>query len=178
MNPISSTNAARTRIWAVVSCRRRSTRERLIECSTPAIARPTSATTSPKTASRISVPAVLVDPLPEKNTESRMIAPKSAIDAAAITSWPKFELMLPESFSTGTITPSEVATSTIATNSGDFTKPPACKPIPSTIAITNDTREPERSKLQNPAAQALNVDLEAGEKQQESQPHERQDRHG
>ena len=31
-------------------------------------------------------PAVLVEPLPEKNNESRMIAPKSAIEAAAIRS--------------------------------------------------------------------------------------------
>jgi hypothetical protein len=36
--------------------------------------------------SRISVPAVLVEPLPEKNSDSRMIAPNSAIEAAAITS--------------------------------------------------------------------------------------------
>jgi hypothetical protein len=67
---------------------------------------------------------VLFDPLPEKNSDSRMIAPKSAIEAAAITSWPKLELMLPESFKPGTITPSEVATSTMATNSGDLTNPP------------------------------------------------------
>lgn len=75
--------------------------------------------------SRISLPAVLVELLPEKNSESRMIEPKSAIEAAAMTSSPRLESMLPESFSTGKTTPSEVATSTIATNSGDFTKPPA-----------------------------------------------------
>ena len=50
--------------------------------------------------------------------------------------------MLPESLSTGTITPSEVATSTIATNSGDLTNPPAFRPRPSTIAIANDTAKP------------------------------------
>ena len=50
--------------------------------------------------------------------------------------------MLPESLSTGTITPSEVATSTIATNSGDLTKPPACRARPNTIAITNETTKP------------------------------------
>src|SRR5689334_2551237 len=100
--------AARTRICTVVSCRRLSTRETLIECSTPTIASPTRRTTSAKIVNRISVPAVLLEPLPEKNTDSKMIAPKSAIEAAAITSWPKLEPMLPESLSTGTITPREV----------------------------------------------------------------------
>ena len=84
--------------------------------------------------------------------------------------------MLPESFSTGTITPSEVATRTIATNSGDLTKPPAFRPSPRTIAIANDMREPDRGQLQDPAAQALDIDLEAGEKQQKRQPDEGQDR--
>src|SRR5215472_848888 len=50
--------------------------------------------------------------------------------------------MLCESFSTGKTTPSEVATSTIATNSGDFTKPPARRLIPIRIATTNDTANP------------------------------------
>jgi hypothetical protein len=45
--------------------------------------------------SRTSVAAVLVEPLPEKNSDSRMIAPKSAIEAAAITSWPKLLLIFP-----------------------------------------------------------------------------------
>ena len=120
---------------------------------------------------------MLVEPLPEKNSDSRMIAPKSAIEAAAITSWPKLEPMLPESLSTGTITPSEVATSTIATNSGDLTKPPACRPKPSDDRDRERDREAERGELQDPSPQALDVDLEAGEEQQEGQPHERQDRH-
>ena len=34
--------------------------------------------------SRISLPAVSVDPLPEKNREGKMIDPKSTIEAAAI----------------------------------------------------------------------------------------------
>jgi hypothetical protein len=54
--------------------------------------------------SRISLPAVLVELLPEKNSESRIIEPKSAIEAAAMTSSPRLESMLPESFSTGKTT--------------------------------------------------------------------------
>jgi hypothetical protein len=85
---------------------------------------------------------VVVEPLPEKNSASRTIGPNSAIDPAAIMSWPKLVTRLPESLSTGKITPSEVATSTIATNSGDFTNPPASRPRPRTIAITNETPKP------------------------------------
>jgi hypothetical protein len=54
--------------------------------SAPAIATPTSATTSPNTPARISVAAVLLAPLPEKNSDRRMIAPNSATDADASTS--------------------------------------------------------------------------------------------
>jgi hypothetical protein len=88
------------------------------------------------------VGAALVELLPEKNSESRMIEPKSAIEAAAMTSSPRLELMLPESFSTGKITPSAVATRTTAMNSGDFTKPPDRRPIPIRIAMANDTTNP------------------------------------
>ena len=54
-----------------------------------------------------------------------MIAPKSAIDAAAMISCPKVEEISPESLSTGTSTPSEVAQRMIATSSGVSTSPPA-----------------------------------------------------
>lgn len=37
--------------------------------------------------------------------------------------------------------------STIATNSGDLTKPPACRLKPTTIAITNDTPNPSAVSL-------------------------------
>ena len=45
----------------------------------------------------------------EKNSDSRITAPKSAIDEAATTSWPNVDEISPASFSTGTSTPSEVA---------------------------------------------------------------------
>jgi len=61
-------------------------RDRRIDRSALAIAAPTSTTTSAKMPSRISLPAVLVELLPEKNSDSRMIEPNSAIEAAAMTS--------------------------------------------------------------------------------------------
>ena len=61
----------------------------------------------------------------EKNSESRMMAPKSAIDDAAITSWPKPVEISPVSFSSGTSTPSEVAVRMIATSSGVSPSPAA-----------------------------------------------------
>ena len=64
-------------------------------------------------------------PSPEKNRVSRMIAPKSAIEPAAMASWPKVDEISPASLSTGMITPSEVAQSTTATNSGVSTSPAA-----------------------------------------------------
>ena len=54
----------------------------------------------------------------EKKSDSRMTVAKSAIVAPAITSWPNVEPTSPASLSTGMTTPSEVAESTIATNSG------------------------------------------------------------
>jgi len=69
----------------VVSWSRCTTRARLIDRSKAAIATPTETTTSPNTPTRISVPALLVEPLPEKNRDSRVIAPNSAIEAEAST---------------------------------------------------------------------------------------------
>ncbi len=86
------------------------------------------------------MPAVPVACRPEKNSVNRMIAPKSAIEAAAITSCPKLELTLPESFSTGTITPSEVEARTIAMNSGESTSPPAWNASPATTPIISRVR--------------------------------------
>ena len=54
----------------------------------------------------------------EKNSVSRITAPKSAIEPAAMTSCPKLEPLSPESLSRGTMIPSEVAERTIAVKSG------------------------------------------------------------
>ena len=113
-----------------------------MDLSTPAIATPTRATTSPNTPTRISVPVVLLEPLPEKNSDSRMIAPNSATEADASTSWPKRELVTFASFRTGKITLTDEAASTIATNSGDETNPPAFRPRPMVIAIANESANP------------------------------------
>ena len=81
-------------------------------------------------------------PSPEKNSDSRMIAPKSAIDAAAMISWPKVEAISPASLSTGTSTPSDVAHRMIATSSGVSTSPPALSSSDTATAIANDSAKP------------------------------------
>ncbi len=68
-----------------------------------------------------------------------MIAPKSAIVLAAITSCPSVEPLSPASLSTGISTPSEVAESAIATSSGASTRPASLRPPAATSAIANDT---------------------------------------
>ena len=87
-SPISSTNAARTRIWAVVSCRRRSVVPMRIECSARRITSATSAAATNRPTSRMTFVAVL-EASREKKSESRMTVAKSAIVPPAITSCPK-----------------------------------------------------------------------------------------
>ena len=67
-----------------------------------------------------------------------MIAPKSAIEPAARTSWPKRVVACPVSLSTGMITPSEVAQRMIATSSGVSTSPPALSASETATAIANE----------------------------------------
>ncbi len=71
-----------------------------------------------------------------------MIVAKSAIEAAATTSWPNGDSIRPESLSTGTTTPSEVAESTIAMNRALLTWSVACRMPPATSAIANETKKP------------------------------------
>jgi hypothetical protein len=96
--------------------------------------------TAPSTTSRpINTSAEPAPPSPEKKTDSRMIAPKSAIDAAPMISWPKVVEISPASFSTGTSTPSEVAQRMIATSSGVSISPPAFRISATPTAMTNET---------------------------------------
>ena len=69
-----------------------------------------------------------------------MIAPKSAIVAAPMISWPKVVEISPASFSTGIRTPSEVAQRMIATSRGVSTRPPAFE------AEADHERDPERQR--------------------------------
>ena len=78
----------------------------------------------------------------EKKSESRITVAKSAIVPAAMTSCPKVEPISSESLSSGTSTPSEVADSTMATNSGWEARPPAFSSSPTTIASTRETANP------------------------------------
>ena len=68
-----------------------------------------------------------------------MIAPKSAIDPAASTSWPNRVESWSASLSTGMITPSEVAQRTIAISSGVWTKPAPLSPSATTTASAKET---------------------------------------
>ena len=73
---------------------------------------PMAAATSP-TSARNSTSRITFAPGPvesvENSAESRMMAPKSPIDAPAITSCPNRERLWPASFSTGITRPNEVA---------------------------------------------------------------------
>ena len=95
-----------------------------------------------------------VPPSPVKKSESRMIAPKSAIEPAAITSWPSVEPLSPASLSTGISTPSEVATSAIATSSGASTSPPPSGRPPTTQRERERQREARARRAEAPARAA------------------------
>ena len=71
-----------------------------------------------------------------------MIAPKSAIVAAPMISWPNVVETSPASFSTGMRTPREVAQRMIATSRGVSTMPTAPRPMPATSASANDSANP------------------------------------
>jgi hypothetical protein len=66
----------------------------------------------------------------EKNSDSSKIAEKSATVAATIAVCPTVLSDCPASLSTGTIRPSEVADSAIASSNGLRTQPAACRPKP------------------------------------------------
>ena len=115
-------------------------------------------------------------PRRRRRATSRMIAPKSAIDAAAMISCPNVEEISPASLSTGTSTPSEVAHRMIATSSGVSTRPPALEPeADTTSAIANESAKPERGQPQHRPAQLLELDLEPGEEEHEREADQRDD---
>ena len=137
--------ANRTRICAVVSC---SWRRACIAGHRPA-ARINASVTS--TATRASPPrSSNIGPIPadsaEKNSDSRITAPKSAIDAAATTSWPASPSIASASLRTGTTSPSDVAHSVIATSSGAVVSPVAAMATPRPIAIANDSAKPASAR--------------------------------
>ncbi len=74
-----------------------------------------------------------------KKSDSRITAAKSAIEAAAMTSWPNIVERLSESLSTGMRTPSDVELSTTAMNTGERTKPAASRAKPAVSATAKDT---------------------------------------
>ena len=84
--PTSSSTAPRTRIWAVVFWSRSRSAE--IRPERSAVRAATKITAASSTSPTIRTRVAPIPPSPVKKTESRMIAPKSAIDPAASTSWP------------------------------------------------------------------------------------------
>ena len=98
------------------------------------------ATAAPRTASRASrtrLAAGPPDPPVEKNNDRRTMAAKSATVAPAMVSRPTSLSAAPESLSTGTTSPSDVADSVTASSSGDRTTPaaPATSPTASPRAM-------------------------------------------
>jgi hypothetical protein len=93
------------------------------------------------------------EPFCEKKTESRITVANSAIEAAAITSWPKEVLSSSASFSTAATIPKEMAASMIATSVGASTRFTASKPSavtsarPSEAAKATPTRRKRRSAV-------------------------------
>ena len=83
----------------------------------------------------------------EKKSESRITVAKSAIVPLAMMSCPKVEPLSPASLRTGTSTPSDVADSTIATNSGCVDEAARLRAAgPTTIAIPSETTKPTRAR--------------------------------
>ena len=172
--PISSTNAARTRICAVVSCRRiRSARIR-IECSAPRTSRKTAADSANSSPSSSSVDPD--PPSPEKKIESRMIAPKSAIEPAATINWPNVVAISPASLSTGISTPSDVAHRMIVTRTGVSTSPAPFSPSATASAIASDSTKPTVASLSSGPRRRVELDLQAGQEQHEREPERRDHR--
>ena len=90
---------------------------------------------------RISFAPIPVDS-PENSRVSKSTEAKSAIDEAAMTSWPNREDDSPESWSTGTITPSEVEARMIAISSGSSAIPARSSTRPATTASPRETAKP------------------------------------
>src|SRR6266699_299467 len=117
-NPISSSTAPRTRIWAVVSPSLPRAPESIFDRSARATPNPAAATSATKLPRRTSreptLPAFL-----EKSRDRRMTVPKSAMVAAASKSCPNSPSLSPASFRIGATNPRAVAASTIPTNRGE-----------------------------------------------------------
>ena len=143
------------------------------ERSAPRMTTNVTASRATKSPSRI---AVDPGPLsPEKNSESRITAPKSAIDAAARTSCPNRLVSSPTSLSTGMITPSEVPQRMIATSSGVSTRPAALSPKRGDDRDRERDRPSDRRQPQQPPSQAVEIDLEPGEEEQEGESEQGED---
>ncbi len=151
-----------------MSWRRRSVAEIRIECSARATVIATTTIASTNIPIRISLVPVPVASRENSSVSSNTEA-KSAIDAAAITSWPKRDLASPASWSTGTITPSEVEARMTAISSGESTIPAAYRAKAAPSASASEIANPSRGLAQQAALERRQVDLEPGEEEQEGE---------
>jgi hypothetical protein len=139
----------------------------LPKCSTSATVIPMPATRTTKAPISKSVDPTLLES-PEKKSESRITAPKSATDEPVMTNCPKEERLCPASASTGTTMPSEVAESMIATSSGACMSPATPSNEATPNAITSESANPIPA-LRSAAQQAAEIDLHPSQEQQERQ---------
>ncbi len=146
--PTSSRMAPLTRISAVVSCRRSRVADRRFERPAPATVIPPTAARTTNPPRSTSLAAVLVASR-EKNSDSRTTVAKSATDEAAIVSWPSGDAASPASFKTGTMSPSDVAESVIATSSGRCTIPMPSRAALKRSASPNETTNPTSDVVRN-----------------------------
>ena len=111
------------------------------------------------------------DELVEKKSEMSRIVPNSASDEAASTVWPNVVSTSPASRMTGTMSPSDVDASMIATKSGFRIDSTGWSRNAHATANANEATNASEIVL-DATAQPGRVDLEPGQEQQEGQPEE------
>jgi hypothetical protein len=127
----------RTPSCAVVSSMRSRAADTRIDCPARDSPRPMTTASTTNITSRNTVDDV-PDELPEKNSDTRTIAPNSPTEHAASASCPNSLSVSPASRRTGTTSPSDVDARAIATNSGDDVSLIAPVSSPKTSASASD----------------------------------------
>ena len=139
--PTSRRIAIRTPSWAEVSSSARRVVETRSDRPASTIASPTRTTSTANPTSRTTLEPEPDEPeeLVEKKRETRRIVPNSASDALARITCPNSLSISPASRTTGTIRPSDVDASTIATKSGLRISSTDCSANEQPTARTSDT---------------------------------------
>ncbi len=173
-NTTNKSTAIRTLISAVVSCSFTSSASRRMERfrrERASVAAATKRRNPAKRSSLVPVAAAVV----EKSRVNSTTAAKSFTDEAAIVCWPSTLVAWPESLRTGMTRPSDVA------ERADGQEQRRAHPVDEPETTTDDQPEdegqdePQARELQHPASQLVHVDLQAGQKEEKSQPEEGED---